>query len=148
MRAMREAVLCLVNEQRGAHGLPPLHASARLTRSAQSWSNEMVTRDTFGHGSDFAARISDAGYHWAAAGENIATGFSTAGAVMTAWMADAGHCQNILNPSFRDLGVGINRHPVRGAASSAATWTQDFGRSIFRSPPSRNSGPANGCPYG
>src|SRR5450759_4219675 len=60
-QAMRDAVRCLVNKQRVAHGLPPLRASARLTRSAQGWSDEMVASRTFSHGTDFAARISDAG---------------------------------------------------------------------------------------
>jgi uncharacterized protein YkwD len=145
---MRVAVLCLINEQRAAHGLPPLRASAQLNRSAQGWSDEMVARGTFSHGSEFARRISNAGYDWAAAGENIATGFSTPSAVVRAWMADAGHCQNILNPLYGDLGVGINRHPVAGAASGPATWTQDFGLSIFQSPAAHDWRPANGCPYG
>jgi uncharacterized protein YkwD len=108
----------------------------------------MVARGTFSHGSDFAGRISDAGYDWAEAGENIATGFPTPRAVLRAWMADPLHCQNILNPSYRDLGVGVNGHPVAGAASGPATWTQDFGLSMFQSPPASNWGPANGCPYG
>jgi uncharacterized protein YkwD len=147
-QAMRDAVRCLVNKQRAAHGLPPLRASAQLTRAAQGWSDEMVGRRTFSHGSDFAGRISNAGYDWAAAAENIATGLATPRAVVRAWMADPIHCQNILNPSYRDLGVGVNGHPVAGAASAPATWTQDFGLSMFQSPPANNWGPASGCPYG
>jgi uncharacterized protein YkwD len=147
-QAMRDAVGCLVNHQRAAHGLPPLRASAPLTRSAQRWSDEMVARHRFSHGSDFAGRISGAGYNWAQVGENIATGFATPRAVVRAWMADAIHCQNILDPAYRDLGVGVNGHPVAGAASSPATWTEDLGLTLFQSPPARNWGPANGCPYG
>lgn len=145
---MRVAVRCLVNEQRAAHGLPPLRSSPQLTRSAQGWSDEMVASGMFGHGSDFARRISNEGYNWAAAGENIATGFSTPRAVLTAWMADPPHCQNILSPLYRDLGVGINSHPVAGAASDPATWTQDFGLSVSQSPAASDWRPANGCPYG
>jgi uncharacterized protein YkwD len=147
-QAVRDAVLCLVNKQRAALGLPPLRASAQLTRSAQGWSDEMVASGTFSHGSDVAGRITDAGYDWAAVGENIATGLPTARAVVRAWMTSAAHCQNILNPLYRDLGVGINGHPVAGAASGPATWTQDFGLSVFQSPPASNWRPANGCPYG
>jgi uncharacterized protein YkwD len=147
-QALRDAVLCLVNKERAAHRLPPLRASAQLTRSAQGWSNEMVARHVFSHGSDFAGRISAAGYYWAEAGENIATGLATPRAVVRAWMADPPHCQNILNPSYRDLGVGVNGHPVAGAASAPATWTEDFGLRMFQSRPASNWGPANGCPYG
>ena len=46
-QAMRDAVLCLVNRERAAHGLPSLRASAQLTRSAQGWSDEMVASGTF-----------------------------------------------------------------------------------------------------
>lgn len=147
-QAMRDAVLCLVNKQRAAHGLPALRQSADLTRSAQGWSDEMVASDVFSHGSDFAARISVAGYDWTAAGENIATGLATPREVVSAWMASPGHCQNILNPTYRNLGVGVNARPVAGAASGPATWTEDFGLRMFQSPPSSNWGPANGCPYG
>lgn len=147
-QAMRDAVLCLVNKQRAADGLSPLRLSAELTRSAQGWSDEMVASDVFSHGSDFAARIDLAGYDWAAAGENIATGLATPRAVVRAWMASPGHCQNILNPTYRDLGVGVNGRPVAGAARGSATWTEDFGLRMFQSPPSSNWGPADGCPYG
>lgn len=146
-QAIRDAVLCLLNNQRAAHGLPPLRASAPLTRAAQGWSDEMVASRTFGHGSDFAGRISNAGYAWASAAENIATGLRTARAVIKAWMADAIHCQNMLSPVYRDVGVGINGHPVAGAASGPATWTEDFGLSFSESPPASNWAAANGCPY-
>ena len=144
---MRAAVLCLVNQQRAAHGLPPLRASAQLNHSAQAWSDEMVASGRFIHGANFARRIGDAGFDWAAVGENIATGFSTPSAVVRAWMADVGHCQNILDPSYRELGIGINRRPVAGAARGPATWTEDFGLGMFQSPAAHNWRPADGCPY-
>jgi uncharacterized protein YkwD len=147
-QAMGAAVLCLVNKERATHGLPRLRASTELTRSAQAWSDEMVASGAFGHAPDFEARISNEGYDWAAVGENIATGFPTPRAVVTAWMADVGHCQNILTPLYRDLGVGINRQPVVGAATGPATWTQDFGLRAFQSPAASDWRPATGCPYG
>jgi uncharacterized protein YkwD len=108
----------------------------------------MVARHLFSHGADFAARIRAAGYDWAAAGENIATGLGTPRAVLRAFMASPGHCQNILNPTYRDIGVGVDRRSVAGVATGPATWTEDFGRRMFQSPRSHNWGPADGCPYG
>jgi uncharacterized protein YkwD len=108
----------------------------------------MVARRTFSHGSNFAGRMRDAGYDWSKAGENIATGLPTPRAVVRAWMADPLHCQNMLNPSYRDLGVGVNVDPVAGAAKGPATWTADFGLSRFQPPPASNWRPAHGCPYG
>jgi hypothetical protein len=39
---MRAAVLCLINRQRTSRGLPTLHASRRLNRSAQGWTEHIV----------------------------------------------------------------------------------------------------------
>jgi uncharacterized protein YkwD len=146
-QALRTAVVCLINQQRTSRHLPPLLGSQLLDRSAQGWTNAMVSSDVFSHGTNFAARISAAGYDWRAAGENIATGFQTPAGVVRAWMASTGHCQNILNPTYGNVGTGISRRPVSGWASGAGTWTQDFALSMFKSPPSANWGPADGCPY-
>ena len=147
MQALRTAVVCLINQQRTSRHLPALRASRLLNRSAQQWTNAMVATDVFSHGTNFAGRISAAGYVWRAAGENIATGFQTPRSVVNAWMASAGHCQNILNPTYGNVGTGVSTQTVRGWATGAGTWTQDFALSMFKSPPSANWGPADGCPY-
>lgn len=146
-QVLRAAVVCLINQQRALHHLPPLLASPLLTRSAQGWTNVMVSSDQFTHGTNFASRISAAGYVWRSAGENIATGYSTPRSVVRAWMASTGHCQNILNPSYRNVGTGVSTRPVRGFATGTGTWTQDFALGMHQSAPSNNFGPANGCPY-
>jgi len=147
LSAVRAAVLCLVNAQRTTRGLPALGEDARLDRSAQGWSATMVGTGLFTHGSDFASRISAVGYDWSAAAENIATGFPTPAAVVAAWMSSTGHCRNILSPAYSAIGIGIVAAPVRGFASGAATWTEDFALPMGRSAPSGRQGPANGCPY-
>jgi uncharacterized protein YkwD len=142
---MRGAVVCLINELRAAHHLPALHANSRLDSSAQRWTNTMVSANEFTHGVNFAARISAAGFHWSFAGENIASGFSTPRDVVHGWMGSTGHCQNILSPTYSDVGTGVSSHGVLGVPAS--TWTQDFGLWMGHSAPSHNSGPAAGCPY-
>ena len=144
---LRSAVVCLINQQRSLHHLPPLQSSAPLNHSAQDWTNVMVGSDEFTHGANFAGRISAAGYVWRSAGENIATGYSTPRTVVHAWMASAGHCQNILNPTYRNVGTGISPHPVKGFANGLGTWTQDFALGMHQSAPSGNTGPMDGCPY-
>jgi uncharacterized protein YkwD len=145
--ALKAAVVCLINKQRQAHGLPALRANRRLDRSAQGWTNVMVADGEFSHGSNFSARIGSVGFSWSRAGENIATGFPTPRDVVNAWMGSAGHCQNILSSSFADVGTGIRAKPVRGFASGPATWTQDFALPVGHHPPSDNTGAAAGCPY-
>jgi uncharacterized protein YkwD len=145
-QATKDAVVCLINRQRAARGLPALRESRRLDRSSQGWTNTMVATGAFTHGADFAARISAVGFAWRAAGENIATGFLTPRAVVNAWMGSTGHCQNILNPSYSDVGTGVVHRNV-GFKGNGATWTQDFALAAGRRAPSRNSGPMNSCPY-
>lgn len=144
---LQRTVVCLINQQRSEHRLPRLHMSRRLNRSAQGWTNTMVSHGDFGHGADFAARISAVGFDWSSVGENIATGYRTPAAVVRAWMASTGHCQNILSPSFLDVGTGVIGHSIPGVSSGTGTWTQDFALPMGRPAPSSNQAAANGCPY-
>ena len=146
-QVLRAAVVCLINQERAAHHLPALTASPLLNNSAQRWTNAMVSSDQFTHGTNFAGRISAAGYNWRSAGENIATGYATPRSVVAAWMASTGHCQNILNPSYRNIGTGVSRGVVKGFATGVGTWTQDFALGMHQSAPSGNFSPMDGCPY-
>lgn len=70
-------------------------------------------------GSDPGARITRAGYTWSTYGENVAYGYSTPEKVMEGWMNSQGHRENILNCSFKEIGIGL--------AQPGNYWTQDFG---------------------
>jgi uncharacterized protein YkwD len=143
--AVRAAVVCLINRQRTSRGLPELAASSKLDRSAQGWTDELVSHHEFTHGADFADRISAAGFHWSQAGENIATGYATPTSVVAGWMHSTGHCENILDPAFRDVGTGVS---AGATIVSPGTWTQDFGLLMGQRPASGDRAPAAGCPYG
>jgi uncharacterized protein YkwD len=144
---LRSAVVCLINQQRSLRHLPGLTASPLLDRSAQGWTDVMVSSDQFTHGTNFASRISAVGYDWRMAGENIATGYATPRGVVRAWMASTGHCQNILNPAYRNVGTGVSNRAVTGFATGPGTWTQDFALGMNSTPASNNFGPADRCPY-
>jgi uncharacterized protein YkwD len=145
--AARSSALCLINDARKARGLPGVRQSASLDLAAQSWSNVMVVTDVFAHSSSFAQRVTNAGFTWQALGENIATGFPTPRLVVRAWLASTEHCQNMLDPTYRDVGIGINIHAVRGYASRFGTWTTDFALPRGQAAPSHNWGPYSHCPY-
>jgi uncharacterized protein YkwD len=142
---LRSAVDCLVNHERAEHGLPGLAANGRLDRSAQGWTNEMVSHRDFTHGADFASRISAVGFDWSTVGENIAAGYQTPASVVRAWMQSTGHCQNILSPVYRMVGTGVSTGAPGG--NENGTWTQDFGLWMGQHAGSGNYGPAEGCPY-
>jgi uncharacterized protein YkwD len=131
--ALRAAVVCLINAERARHGLPRLRDSSRLDSAAQRW----AAADDLGHGSGPGAHVSSAGLRWSAVGENVAS--------VAAWMASPGHCQNILDPRYREVGTGVNLHPVRGYASGPATWVQDFALAAGRRAASHNWVAAKSC---
>jgi uncharacterized protein YkwD len=135
-----DQVLILVNQRRAAGatcgGTPypavgPLAMDPNLRAAARGHSLDMATLNYFSHtsqdGRTFAQRISAAGYTgsfpWA---ENIAGGQSTPQAVVDGWMASAGHCANIMNGSFRAIGVG---YAFNAASTYRHYWTQNFGGS-------------------
>jgi uncharacterized protein YkwD len=143
---MRTAVVCLINHQRSARGLPSLTVSRKLDAMAQRWTRRMVAHNQFSH-AHFVARINAVHYSWQTAEENIATGYMTPSAAVAGWMASPDHCRNILDPSIRNVGTGERPAPVSGWSSGPATWTQDFGLRMSQPPPSHDDGPAKRCPY-
>lgn len=119
-------VVALVDVERSRAGCGPVTANAALQSAAQGHSDEMATRGYFSHtspdGSTFAGRIRAAGYRGGAIAENIAAGQTSAEDVMSAWMASPGHRANILNCTYRDIGVGYAT-----GGSYGTYWTQAFG---------------------
>ncbi|WP_399894457.1 CAP domain-containing protein [Streptomyces sp. BBFR51] len=118
-------VLALVNEERAAAGCSPVTANDRLTRAADDYSDVMASSGVMSHtgpdGSTMAGRVEAAGYQWSTLGENIARGQADAASVMDSWMNSEGHRANILNCSFKELGVGVH------FGDGGPWWTQDFG---------------------
>jgi uncharacterized protein YkwD len=140
LEAVRVAVLCLHNAERARHGLPALRENPRLRRAAESHAEHMVVARFFDHttpaGATMLDRIRRTGYTSGArawsVGENIAWGsgrLATAAQIERAWMHSPGHRANILNGSFRDIGIGVaTGAPVAlGAAAGGGTYTTDFG---------------------
>lgn len=147
---LRAGVVCLINHVRRQWHLPALRQQSQLDSAAQSYDDQMVAGGFFAHsgdGSDPGSRLAQAGFQWSALGEAIATGFPTPRRAVHGWLASTDHCQILLSPDYRNIGVGVNPHPVRGFANVPGTWTADFATSTQLGPPSGNWGPARGCPY-
>jgi uncharacterized protein YkwD len=134
---MRHATLCLLNRQRARHGLRRLHAHRSLGNAATRYARLMVTQHFFDHvspgGSTMAQRIKRTTYlrhtrAWSL-GENLAWGSgstATPAQVVSAWMRSAGHRRNILDGTFREVGIGIALGAPNGR--SGATYVNEFGR--------------------
>lgn len=140
-------VLELTNQERAAGatcgGEPfepagPLEMDALIRQAARAHSSDMGELAYFEHDSldgapcdgaadpcTFADRMRYAGFAgdspW---GENIAAGQTTPADVVRAWMESPGHCRNIMNPSFDELGVG---YAYDAASTYRRYWVQNFG---------------------
>jgi uncharacterized protein YkwD len=139
-----DSILCLLNNERASRGLRKLRLSHKLASSAQFQSQDMIDRHYFEHqrrgGPDLVKRIKRTGYFrrvrsWSV-GENIAWGtsdYATPSSLVKAWMESSGHRENILNPDFREIGVGlrIGAPTNRWDSDEAATATTDFGMRIY-----------------
>ncbi|MBV2111692.1 MAG: Ig-like domain-containing protein [Candidatus Thiodiazotropha sp. (ex Ctena orbiculata)] len=137
MNTNDKVMLTLVNNARaltrtcGTTNYPattPLAWHCNLEQAAQGHSTSMADNDYFNHtgidGSTPGERISAAGYVWRTYGENIAAGYSSAESAMNGWLGSAGHCSNIMNSSFTEMGQAEARN---AASTYGVYWTQNFG---------------------
>ena len=104
----------IVNKERAKYGIAPLKLATDLSFVARTKSQDMNDRDYFDHISptygDPFEMMTDFGLNYSAAGENIAAGYVDAADVMEGWMNSPGHRSNILNPDFKEIGVGVYSH--------------------------------------
>jgi uncharacterized protein YkwD len=134
-----KAVLCLINKQRRRHHLKPLRRQREQAKAARGHNDLMVRRRCFSHECpgepDLVGRLTKSGYlpcgcSWGV-GENIAYGTGGGGSprsIVDMWMHSAPHRANILNGSFRHIGVAASSGtPAGGRARKSATYTPDFG---------------------
>jgi uncharacterized protein YkwD len=130
--------LCLINVQRHSHGLPAVRLDPRLSQAARAHSRDMVRRRYFSHttpeGLSFADRIRGTGYLRASrqwfVGENLAWGWrgrDSARRIVRAWMHSPPHREVMLNPAYREVGIGIVSGVPRPLPPGGATYTADFG---------------------
>ncbi|MDO5422444.1 MAG: CAP domain-containing protein [Eubacteriales bacterium] len=103
-----EQVVNLVNEERAKAGLSALTIQPALTAAANVRAQEI--KQTFSHtrpnGTSFSTVLKEQGVSYMGSGENIAYGQKTPAQVMEGWMNSDGHRANILNASFKNIGVG------------------------------------------
>jgi hypothetical protein len=112
-------LLQATNQQRSQNGKNALALNSKLSQAAQAKANDMAGRNYWSHvtpdGKQPWAFISNAGYSYTSAGENLAYGFDTSTAAVSGWMNSSTHRANLLNSSYREVGFGIvNSSDFRG----------------------------------
>ena len=134
-RQALDTILCLVNAQRTARGLPKLARSARLAGVARRQSADMVRYKYVGHvsraGLDVRTRVARSGYRARNAGEAIGWGTGmqrTPTRLMDNVLATAAHRRIVRGTRYRDVGVGLVLGAPVAGKSDGATLTLTFGR--------------------
>ena len=128
----------LHNRIRREHSLKPFCVHPALEKAARAHSKDMIERDYFSHdtmgGGTFDERLKSfgytpEGYSFYLVGENIAYGSGSYGepdSIMSRWMKSDGHRHNILNPKFRQIGIGTYSGEYKGL-NGVSMYTADFG---------------------
>lgn len=114
-------------EQRFA-AAPPLAWNEALGEAALGHSRAMANGNFFSHldqdGLTPGDRAELAGYEGGTVGENIAAGQDASERVLQGWLASPGHCANLMNPAFSELGAAYASDPKSDAG---IYWTALFG---------------------
>jgi uncharacterized protein YkwD len=114
------AVLRLANEARRRQGVPPLNGDQALAGAARQHSGDMLARGFFSHVNPdglsssqrlprgYAQALRQSGENiWMGSGQNPRDPRYLAGTIMGSLMASPGHRQNLLDPQYTHLGVGV-----------------------------------------
>ncbi len=106
--------------------VPALVWDEKLEQAARLHAEDMMKEDFFSHigsnGSNPSERVTNAGFEWRMAGENIAKGKMNEVEVIQGWLNSPNHCKNIMDPGFTHVAVALS--------SDGLYWVQVFGTPI------------------
>jgi hypothetical protein len=129
-------VIRLTNTQREANGLAPLTENTTLDAAALAKGQDMLAKGYWAHfapdGTSPWSFFISFGYKYQYAGENLARDFPDAGSAVNAWMNSPSHRENILNPHYEDIGIGVVEGRLAGADTTIIV--QFFGTTLSGAP--------------
>lgn len=136
-QAASQRVLDLVNQARARprncgdkvfDAARPLRWNDLLAEASREHAEDMARNNYFSHnardGSGPAQRVERAGYKWRITAENIAAGQSKPEDAVAGWIKSPGHCANLMNPAFTEMGVAF---AVDRRSELGVYWSQAFG---------------------
>lgn len=117
-----DELISLANKERKNLGLTTLSQNENLSRAALAKGNDMLKKQYWSHfgpnGETPWQFITDAGYNYVYAGENLAKDFQTSLDTHLAWMNSKTHRDNIVNSNFKDVGIAIVSGQFQGYSST------------------------------
>ncbi len=131
-----EEIIRLTNVERSTRGLTAVVYDAKLSAAAAHKAADMFARDYWAHvspaGTQPWAFITDSGYEYRYAGENLARDFADPGSVVKAWMNSPSHRENLLNARYADIGVAVVDGKLSGRETTLVV--QMFGTKLSAAP--------------
>ena len=134
---VKAEMLRLINQARAVprhcgwkkyNAAPPVTWNNQLAVIAKRHSDDMAKHNFFSHnGSDgrqVDSRATNAGYRWKNIAENIYAGAPNSANAAAGWIKSAGHCENLMNSVYKEMGVACTRN---GATGYVTYHTQVFG---------------------
>ena len=104
---------------------PPVKLSETLAAVALGHADDMAKHNYFEHedltGRSPADRVRASGYQEKLVGENIAYGPKSADEVVQGWLDSPGHCENIMDSRFAEMGIA---YAPGHAAKRGLYWVQ------------------------
>jgi len=104
---------------------PPVRLSGTLAGVAYGHAADMAEHNYFEHedlaGRSPAERVKAVGYREKLVGENIAYGPKSAEEVVRGWLDSPGHCENIMDPRFAEMGIA---YAAGQASRRGLYWVQ------------------------
>lgn len=131
-----QQIIDITNVKRREQGLGILKLDAQLSSAAAAKAGDMFARDYWAHVSPIGTQpwffISQAGYGYRYAGENLARDFNDSAAVVQAWVDSPSHRENLFNPKYQDVGVAVVNGTISGHETTLVV--QIFGAKLTAQP--------------
>lgn len=123
-------LLTSTNSMRTLNNINSLKLNPGLDAAAQAKANDMATRNYWNHttpeGNQPWVFVSAQNYDYQKLGENLAAGFIDSQSTVKGWMASDSHRENLLDPSFSDVGFGFANNPDYSAGGGPMTIVVAF----------------------
>jgi uncharacterized protein YkwD len=136
-QAAGQRILDLINQARATprycggtafNAVRPVRWNDALAEASRLHVDDMARYNYFSHsgrdGSNPSDRVERAGYRWRATGENIAAGQRNAEEAVAGWIKSPGHCANLMDPGFTEMGAAV---AVNSRSEMGMYWAQEFG---------------------
>src|SRR3989344_5623091 len=123
-------IVNLTNQERLKNGVLPLRQDAQLNKAAYLKGQDMFKNQYWAHISPTGVQpwsfITESGYVYSYAGENLARDFGDSSSVVDAWINSPLHRENILNSHYKDIGVSVVNGVLNGVETTLVI--QEFGQ--------------------